>query len=88
MTNQGILENNNGERCGAVRTMAERELSAFRSAVTRIFGAEQAERSTHDWLRELQTTRRPPTSEKEWRQITISASARLAEAEAISPVAR
>lgn len=71
----------------SVRGMAERELAAFRSAVTRLFGAEQAERSTSDWLRELQATKRPPKSEKEWRQITIHASARLAEAEAISEVA-
>jgi hypothetical protein len=34
-------------------TLAERELSAFFRAVTDLFGAEQAELSAEDWLREF-----------------------------------
>ena len=33
--------------------MAERELSAFFRAVTKLFGLEQAEMSAEDWLIEL-----------------------------------
>jgi hypothetical protein len=33
--------------------MANRELSAFLSAVTELFGSEQPEASAEDWLREL-----------------------------------
>ena len=59
--------------------MAERELSAFVSAVTELFGPEQAKLSAHDWLEESELTDSPPRStSRDWRAVTITASARLA----------
>ena len=59
-------------------TMANRELSAFFSAVTELFGREQAEQSAEDWLEELTASRDLPASTREWRTLTVSAAARLA----------
>ena len=59
--------------------LAERELSAFISAVTQMFGAEQARASTEDWLEESELIDSPPRSTaRDWRAVTIAASARLA----------
>jgi hypothetical protein len=59
--------------------MAERELSAFIGAVTKLFGPEQARASAEDWLEESELTDSPPLStERNWRSVTIAASARLA----------
>jgi hypothetical protein len=58
---------------------AERELSAFSSAVTGLFGREQARVSTEDWLEEAEladSLLRP--TERDWRSVTIAAAARLA----------
>jgi hypothetical protein len=58
--------------------MAERELSAFIGAVTELFGSEQA-RASADWLDESELTDSSPLStERNWRAVTIAASARLA----------
>lgn len=59
--------------------LAERELSAFMAAVTELFGAEHARLSAEDWLdeSELMDSRHRSTSQ-EWRNVTITASARLA----------
>ncbi|HTR24525.1 MAG TPA: hypothetical protein VMI10_11125 [Terriglobales bacterium] len=59
--------------------VAERELSAFVKAVTQMFGAEQARTSTVDWLDEAELMDTPPRStSRDWRAVTIAASARLA----------
>jgi len=58
--------------------MAERELSAFFNAVTKLFGAEQAELSAEDWLHEMTENDVLAASTREWRQITAKASTRLA----------
>ena len=61
--------------------LAERELSAFTEAVTELFGSEQARASTEDWLEEseLMDSDSPPLSaERDWRSVSIAASARLA----------
>jgi len=58
--------------------MAERELSAFFSAVTQSFGPEQAELSAEDWLQEMIEIDDLPTSAREWRLITAKVSTRLA----------
>jgi hypothetical protein len=64
--------------CADLMTMAERELSAFFNAVTRLFGTELAELSAQDWLQELVETDSLPTSTPEWRLITAKVSTRLA----------
>ena len=64
--------------CPDLMTMAERELSAFFTAVAQLFGPEQAEISAKDWLRELIEIDGLPASTREWRLITAKASTRLA----------
>jgi hypothetical protein len=60
------------------QTMAERELAAFFSAVTELFGPEQAVLSAEDWLHELVARNCLPTSTRDWRRITVEASAQHA----------
>jgi hypothetical protein len=56
---------------------AERELSAFISAVTQLYGSEEAKISAEDWLDELADNPSLSTGQ-DWRAVTIAASARLA----------
>ena len=59
--------------------LAERELSAFIRAVTALFGPKQARLSTEDWLDESERMDwRPPAVSRDWKAVTIAASARLA----------
>ena len=58
--------------------MANRELSAFFTAVTELFGPEQAEQSAEDWLQALMASHDLPTSTRQWRTLTVTAAARLA----------
>ena len=59
--------------------LAERELSAFIAAVTKLYGPEQANLAAEDWLEESEVMDSPPRSEeRDWRAVTIAASARLA----------
>jgi hypothetical protein len=59
--------------------LAERELSSFVAAVTRLFGADEARVAGEDWLEESDLMDSPPRSEaRDWRSVTIAASARLA----------
>jgi hypothetical protein len=58
--------------------MAERELAAFSSAVTELFGPELAELSVEEWLEELAATDTLPSSVREWRRITLNICKRLA----------
>ena len=59
--------------------MAELELSSFIAAVTELYGPEQARLSEKDWLDESELMDSPPVSmRREWRAVTIAASARLA----------
>jgi len=59
--------------------MAEGELSAFIVVVTELFGPEQARLSTADWLDESEVMDSPPRStDRDWRAVTVAASARLA----------
>ena len=64
--------------CAGVTTMAERELAAFIGAVTQSFGPEAAASSADEWLHELAAARDLPTSTREWRSITLKASAAIA----------
>jgi hypothetical protein len=59
--------------------LAERELACFIAAVTQLYGSEQARLSEKDWLEELELMDSLPLStNRQWRAVTIAASARLA----------
>src|SRR5229473_4809004 len=59
--------------------LAEKELSAFISAVHKLFGAEQARQSALHWIEELELMDWPSgESIPDWRRATVVASARLA----------
>ena len=59
--------------------LAERELSSFIAAVTKLYGPEQARISAEDWLDESNLMDSPPRPElRSWRPVTIAAAARLA----------
>jgi len=59
--------------------LAEHELAAFIGAVKELFGPEQARLSAEDWLDESELMDAPPRSiGRDWRAVTVAASARLA----------
>ena len=59
--------------------LAERELASFIGAVRQLFGPEQARLSAEDWLDESEEMDSPPRStSRDWRAVTVAASARLA----------
>jgi hypothetical protein len=73
------LTNCDGPTFAELMRMAERELGAFISAVTESFGSEQARLAAEDWLDELLLKETlPGLTSRDWRLITIAASARLA----------
>lgn len=58
---------------------AERELSSFIAAVTKLYGAEHAKLSAEDWLEELDLVDSSSRSrDRHWRAVTIAAANRLA----------
>jgi hypothetical protein len=76
----GELTNSDGPTFANLMTMAERELGAFISAVTELFGSEQVRLAAEDWLEELGLMETlPGLTSRDWRLITIAASARLAD---------
>jgi len=65
--------------CKAQTQMAERELSAFISAVNQLFGPQQAQISALDWIDELDLMdSQSGFTSRAWRAVTIAASVRLA----------
>jgi hypothetical protein len=68
---------NSNSGCADLISMAERELSAFFSAVTQLFGPEQADLAAEEWLHELIEIDSLPKSAREWRLITAKVSTRL-----------
>jgi len=59
--------------------LAERELFSFITAVEQLYGSEQARLSEMDWLDESDSMDNLPfPTERDWRTVTIAASARLA----------
>jgi hypothetical protein len=59
--------------------LADRELASFIGAVTELFGPEEARLSAGDWLDESALVDSPPRStSRDWRAVTVAASARLA----------
>jgi hypothetical protein len=58
---------------------AERELSAFVTAVNEMFDAVQARRAAEDWIAELAGTDEAIEAPViDWRRVTIAAAVRLA----------
>jgi hypothetical protein len=70
-------KNLNSRSAGPMKA-AEQELAAFFNAVKQLFGREQAELSAKDWLDELARIDGLSSSTRDWRLITVKASARLA----------
>lgn len=65
--------------CAELMITAERELAAFLSAVTELYGTEQAEMAADMWLEELElTSRLPGPAICDWRNLTVASLARLA----------
>ncbi len=64
--------------CLEMNGMAERELSSFYSAVKKLFGREEAERSAREWVAEVAASAGVPRSVREWREITVNVAKRLA----------
>jgi hypothetical protein len=59
--------------------LAERELSTFISTVKELLGSDQTQLWAVDWLDELELMdSQPGTTNRQWRAVTIAASARLA----------
>jgi hypothetical protein len=73
------LTNSDGPTFPELMTVAERELGAFISAVTELFGSARVRLAAEDWLDELLSLETlPGLTSRDWRLITIAASARLA----------
>jgi hypothetical protein len=65
--------------CKEQTQTAERELSAFISAVKELFGPDQAQLAAVDWLDELEIMdSQLGSTRRDLRSVTIAASARLA----------
>lgn len=70
---------NNNPGSALQMSMAERELGAFITAVTELYGSEQANISAEDWLDQLELMHElPELTSRDMRLITMSAAARLA----------
>jgi hypothetical protein len=68
------------------RYLAEREVYSFTAAVTALYGPEQARLSEKDWLEEFELMDSLSLStNRQWRAVTIAASARLARRLSIMP---
>jgi len=83
MTNMGTRMNERESFsdlfCEQQTHLAERELYSFVAAVTEMYGPQQARLSADDWLDEADLMDSPPRSDiRDWRSVTIAASARLA----------
>jgi hypothetical protein len=65
--------------CKEHMQIAEREFSAFISAVKELHDPDQAQLSVADWLDELELMdSQPGSTDRYWRAVTMAASARLA----------
>jgi hypothetical protein len=65
--------------CTGLLRMAERELVALFASVTELFGSEQARLTSEDWVEEVESLDTVEgLTNRDWRQISISALVRLA----------
>jgi len=70
--------NNGNSMCAELMIRAERELSAFFSAVAVLFRPEQAALAAKGGLQQSEVMAVLPASPREWRVLSIEASIRLA----------
>jgi hypothetical protein len=78
VTNESISVIDQEGSMAQLLASAERELSAFVTAVNQLFDAEQGRKAAKDWIEELERTDWPSgASVIDWRKITIAAAARL-----------
>ena len=79
MSNESIgVADQEGESMAQHLALAERELSAFVTAVHQLFGAEQARQAADNWMEELERTDWPSEAPIiDWRKVTIAAAGRL-----------
>ena len=79
MSNESIgVADQEGESMAQQLALAERELSAFVTAVHQLFGAEQAWQAGDIWIEELERTDWPSEALViDWRKVTIAAAGRL-----------
>jgi hypothetical protein len=72
--------------CADQIRLAERELASFIGATRESFGPEQALLSAEDWLDECESMDSLPRSAcRDWRAVTVAASARLANRLTVAP---
>lgn len=70
---------NSQRNCTGLLRMAERELAAVFASVTELFGSEQARLTAKDWVEIMESLDAlEDLTNRDWRQISISALARLA----------
>ena len=83
MTNEHSIterESFSDSTCEEQTHLAERELSSFLAAVRELYGPEQSRLAEKDWLDESELMSAPPiAADRNWRAVTIAASARLAD---------
>ena len=79
-------ESSDHSTCADQIQLAEHELASFIGAVKELFGPEQALLSGDDWLDESELTDSPPRATcRDWRAVTVAASARLANRLTVAP---
>ena len=79
MSNECIgVADQEGESMAQHLALAERELSAFVTAVHQLLGGEQAWQAGDIWIEELERTDWPSEAPViDWRKVTIAAAGRL-----------
>jgi len=79
VSNESIgVADQEGQLMAQQLALADRELSAFVTAVHQLFGAEQASRAADSWIEELEQTDWPSEAPViDWRKVTIAAARRL-----------
>ena len=78
LNQQMVVPGEKGREVAMLASSAERELSAFMSAVMAQFGVGEAHQSALEWIEELSSVPWPlDGSAPNWRQATVGASIRL-----------
>jgi hypothetical protein len=78
MSNESISAIHQERPMAQLLASAERELSAFVTAVNQLFDAEQEGEAAKSWIEELERMDWPcGASVIDWRKVTIAAAARL-----------